>query len=199
MIIPEDYKSLRQQYQDPNSLMYKKIRMVDTNIPNGNCLLDIGMGVGELIEFEKTKFKEIYGIDLNSESVKICLKRFENDNNVFVFQKDVKDIEKKFKGKFDVITCLDVLEHVKESDCKEIISAINKLLRSEGMFIFTGPGIFEKIKISLGRSPTHLHSHSSYGWQKIIKDAGFEIASVETVEFPILPRELLKKKAPFIW
>lgn len=188
------YVSLSEQYQDPKSLMYKKIRLVDSKISPGNCLLDIGVGVGELIELEKKKFKEIHGIDLDQESINICRKRFNDEKNVFLALKDLNKIEISFKDNFDVITCLDVLEHVKEKDCEELLDKIYELLRSGGIFIFTGPGIFEKIRISLGRSPTHLHSHSSYGWQKIIKKAGFELVSVETVEFPILNSEILRKK-----
>lgn len=42
----ENYGSLISQYHDPNSLMYKKLRIVDKYISKGKLLLDIG-GVQE--------------------------------------------------------------------------------------------------------------------------------------------------------
>ncbi|WXG40358.1 MAG: class I SAM-dependent methyltransferase [Candidatus Freyarchaeum deiterrae] len=76
MVCKQNYDSLYYQYRDPNSLMYKKLRAVDGYISAGSCLLDIGMGIGELIELEKQKFEKMYGIDVCEESVKICRKRF---------------------------------------------------------------------------------------------------------------------------
>lgn len=191
----EDYESLLLQYRDPNSLMYKKLRIVDSYINGGETLLDIGMGVGELIELEKQKFKEIYGIDVDEESVNICRKRFENNENIHVIRGNANDLKKLFDNKkFDYITCLDVLEHIEIKECKKVLNDIYDLLKDGGKFIFTGPGIFEKIRIILGRSPMHLHSHSSYGWKRMIEQAGFKVIHIETVEFPIINSDFLRKR-----
>jgi len=191
----EDYESLHLQYRDPNSLMYKKLRIVDSYINGGETLLDIGVGIGELIELEKQKFRKIYGIDADEESVKICRKRFENDENIYIIDGNINDLENLFEDrKFDYITCLDVLEHIKVEECKKALNNIYNLLIDGGKFIFTGPGVFEKIRILLGRSPTHLHSHSSYGWKRMIERAGFDVINVETVEFPIIHSNFLRKR-----
>lgn len=191
----EDYESLHLQYRDLNSLMYKKLRIVDSYINGGETLLDIGVGIGELIELEKQKFRKIYGIDADEESVKICRKRFENDENIYIIDGNINDLENLFEDrKFDYITCLDVLEHIKIEECKKALNNIYNLLKDGGKFIFTGPGVFEKIRILLGRSPTHLHSHSSYGWKRMIERAGFDVINVETVEFPIIHSNFLRKR-----
>jgi hypothetical protein len=54
--------------------------------------------------------------------------------------------------------------------------------------------VFDKVKIRLGRSPTHLHGHSSYGWAKLIKKAGFGLTSAESVEFPLIHSSILRKR-----
>lgn len=191
----EDYGSLLLQYRDPNALMYKKLRIVDSYINGGKTLLDIGAGVGELIELEKQKFEEIYGIDVSEEAVEICHKRFGNDKNIRINLGNIDNLGELFKDKkFDYITCLDVLEHIEIEKCKKALNDIHILLRDGGTFIFTSPGMFEKIRIFLGRSPTHLHSHSSYGWKRMIERAGFDVINVETVEFPILHSNFLRKK-----
>ena len=191
----EDYELLLLQYRDPNSLMYKKLRIVDSYINGGETLLDIGVGIGELIELEKQRFRKIYGIDADEESVNICRKRFESDENIYIIEGNINDLENLFEDrKFDYITCLDVLEHIKVEECVKNLNNIYDLLRDGGKFIFTGPGVFEKIRILLGRSPTHLHSHSSYGWKRMIERAGFDVMNVETVEFPIIHSNFLRKR-----
>lgn len=191
----ENYESLQSQYLDPDSLSYKKLRIVDSCINGGETLLDIGGGVGELIELEKQKFEVIYGIDLDEESVSICRKRFENNENIYIMQGNINDSKELFKDKkFDYITCLDILEHIEVEECKKSLNEIYNLLEDDGIFIFTGPGVFEKIRIFLGQSPTHLHSHSSYGWKRMIERAGFNVMNVETVEFPIIRSNFLRKK-----
>ncbi len=195
MLHKENYKSLAYQYRDPGSLMYKKLRVVDSYITGGETLLDIGVGVGELIELEKQKFSRICGIDADEESVRICRRRFENDGNIHIREGDMACLWDLFRGrKFDYITCLDILEHIRLDECKKALNSIYDLLKDDGRFIFTGPGVFEKIRIFLGRSPTHLHSHSSYGWKSMIEGAGFNVINVETADFPALYSDFLRKK-----
>ncbi len=197
----ENYEALLAQYKDPKSLMYKKLRSVDEYIntyiedSNSNYLLDIGMGIGELIHLEKDKFRFICGVDIDSEGVDYCKNRFLDYDNIEIILSDLKQIDSLlFKSKFDVITCLDVLEHIKPDDCINTLNCIHNLLNEDGLFIFTGPGIFEKIRIKLGLSPTHMHSHSSYSWAKLISESGYKILHVESIEFPILDNELLRNK-----
>jgi len=191
----ENYESLLSQYRDPTSLMYKKLRIVDTYMNSGGTLLDIGAGTGELIGLEKQKFDKICGIDIDKESVEICSKRFENNKTIQIIRGGINDLGNLFKDeKFDYITCLDVLEHIEVEESKKALKDIHYILKDEGKFIFTGPGVFEKIRIFLGLSPTHLHSHSSYGWKKIIRKAGFNILSVESVEFPLIHSNFLRKR-----
>lgn len=47
-----NYTNLRLEYLDPNSLGYKKLRIIDNYIDKSHALLDIGAGTGELIKLE---------------------------------------------------------------------------------------------------------------------------------------------------
>ena len=191
----QDYESLSRQYADPTSLQHKKLRLVDSYIIGGKNLLDFGTGTGELIKLEEKKFDNVYGIDLDEESVRICRTRFENDERIHIVQNNTNDIAGTFAGiRFDYISACDVLEHLKFKDCLKLLDSFYSLLDTDGIFIFTGPGVFEKVKIRLGRSPTHLHGHSSYGWARLIKKAGFGLTSVESVEFPLIHSSILRKR-----
>lgn len=191
--IIKKYRDLKKDYGNKESLMYKKLRIVDSYIDGGEFFLDLGVGTGELLELVKNKFSQSYGIDIEDESIEICKKRFKN-SNISIIQHSINNLNIFEEKKFNYITCCDVLEHVPLDESKDAINNIFKLLNNDGIFIFTGPGFFEKLKIRLGKSPEHIHSHSSYGWKKLIEEAGFKIISIETVEFPLINNEFLRKK-----
>lgn len=188
-----DFKSLESEYSNPDSISYQKIRIVDGYIPNKGNYLDIGMGTGELISLRIGKHNKIFGIDYDDISVSICQKKFGQYSKIKLLKLGIGDIQNVFSEKFDCITCLDILEHIKEAEVAHALQNIYESLHNNGIFIFSGPGIFEKIKIYLGKSPTHFHSHSSYGWKKMIENAGFTIINIETVEFPIIRSNFLRK------
>ena len=189
-----NYASLELEYQNPNSLVYKKLRIIDDYIDKSHSLLDIGVGTGELIKLEKQNFDLIYGIDVDGESAEACAELFDKEDHIRIVHGNIDILESSLSNiKFDYITCLDVLEHIEMNSCGEYLTKIYNLLEDDGIFLFSAPGIFEKVRIFMGRSPTHLHSHSSYGWKKMIEEAGFKVLTIESVEFPIMHNDFLRK------
>jgi cyclopropane fatty-acyl-phospholipid synthase-like methyltransferase len=194
----QDYQSLIRQYADPRSLMFKKLRLVDSCITGGRNLLDFGVGIGELINLERQKFSNIFGIDSDKRSISICEDRFEKDKNIRVCQNNGSDLVSAFSDtRFDCITACDVLEHVQLDERERLLRIFYSLLDVGGKFIFTGPGIFEKVRIRFGRSPTHVQSHSSDGWSRLIRIAGSQLISVESVEFPLTHTTVRRKRYTF--
>lgn len=188
-----NFPALESEYANPNSLSFKKIQIVNEYVPEGGKFLDIGMGTGELISLRRGKHEHIYGIDSDDTSVQICKEKFNQCKDIVVSHGDINDIDNIFHEKFDCVTCLDILEHIEERNVPQVLINIFTSLNEGGMFIFSGPGIFEKIRILLGRSPTHLHSHSSYWWRKYIENTGFTIINVQSVEFPLINKEFLRR------
>lgn len=183
----EDYQSLVRQYADSRSLAYKKLLLVESHFTAGMNLLDLGTGPGELIELEKPKFDTLYSIDSDEESLRICRRRFKNDKKIHLVQGSGTDITGLFQStRFD--------EHVELKHCAELLDTFYHLLDFDGKFVFSGPGIFEKVRIRFGRSPTHIQRHSSCGWSRLTRSAGFQPISVESVEFPLIRSSVLKKR-----
>lgn len=192
-----NYCILGKEYSNPDSLSSKKLRCVDNFIKEGDCLFDIGGG--DLISLERSKFKEILGIDISEQSIRITKERFskihDSKSVLSIHQGQINDIWDQISyKKFDCVTSLDVLEHMSLKECIETLKLIHTLLDNDGIFIFTRSGFFEKIRIKIGLSPSHLHSHSSYGWAKIIRSAGFAIVTTSSVEFPIADIQFLREK-----
>jgi 2-polyprenyl-3-methyl-5-hydroxy-6-metoxy-1,4-benzoquinol methylase len=101
---------------------------------NPYILLDIGCGDGSLIRKIKKKNKMIktFGIDINPNVIKL--------NSIFkekIFSK--QDLNKlSFKrNSFDTITCLDVLEHIK--DLNSALSKIKSVIKENGFLITSEP------------------------------------------------------------
>jgi len=189
-----DFEKLERQYHDTESQDFKKIKLVDSFVQPSDSLLDIGSGEGSFLELIKPKFQIIYSIEIDPFALKLLKEKFSSDPKIILIPTTVTDFLKKNPDlSFDYITCLDVLEHIPLSECQMVIEKLFRLLKPEGLLIMSVPGIFEKIRIFLGKSPTHLHSHSSYGWAKILEKSGFSIMNIQTVEFPILDKYIFRK------
>lgn len=189
------YDSLSKQYQDPNSLMCKKLRLVERLLKSGAALLDVGAGTGEFVSIVKDRFELVVALDSREESVEMMKERFEGIEKITIVKGDAAAIELSVRNqKFDVITFLDVLEHLDIEGARNALQTSGRLLKDGGILIITVPGFFEKVRIGLGKSPDHRHSHSSYGWMRICRRCGFKVKSVETVEFPFVHSDLLRRR-----
>ena len=93
-------------------------------------ILDIGCGAGRLIQ-ELGPVGEVWGIDSNPAAIAFCRRRGLKN----VFQAKLPYIN--IKPRFDVITCMDVLEHV--DDDTRAVGNLKKLLRPQGIIILTVP------------------------------------------------------------
>lgn len=98
-------------------------------------LLDIGCGDGILAHFVKNKVKAIFGVDNSQGSLLAAKKR-----GMITKQVDL-DLEKlPFNNNyFDIITCLDVIEHVKNPHA--LLSGIYRVLKPKGKLIISTPNI----------------------------------------------------------
>lgn len=72
----------------------------------GFRLLEIGCGLGTLLETAAERDIEAVGITISKEQCKAC-----HDKNLTVFQKDYKTLSKNWKGRFDGIIVNGALEH----------------------------------------------------------------------------------------
>lgn len=104
------------------------------NLQDGETLLDIGCGWGELIITAAKMYKvKATGITLSTQQFEKVKERIESEGlNALV---DVKLIDyRELKDiKFDKIVSVGMLEHVGKEHLCEYFSAVNKLLNKEGL------------------------------------------------------------------
>jgi 2-polyprenyl-6-hydroxyphenyl methylase/3-demethylubiquinone-9 3-methyltransferase len=99
-------------------------------------ILDVGCGGGILTEALAQKGANALGIDLSGDLVDIAeLHALETGTNVHYQTISVETLAAQQPESFDVVTCMEMLEHV--PDAGSIISACAKLVKPEGLVFFS--------------------------------------------------------------
>ena len=104
----------------------------------GKKIVDIGCGGGILAESMARRGADVTGIDLGTENLKAASLHAEQSdlNDVLRYQHiPVEDLAKTHAGQFDVVTCMEMLEHV--PDPSAIVQACFDLLAPGGVCVLS--------------------------------------------------------------
>ena len=97
---------------------------------NGLRILDVGCGGGILCEPLSRLGADVTGIDTNEKAIKVAKEHAKIKNlKINYINAELSQVE---KYSFDIITCMEVLEHVE--NVNQIISISNNILRKNGFF-----------------------------------------------------------------
>lgn len=125
----------QQMYQQEEDYWWHraKRRLVTVFLPERKSfkILDIGCGTGKLLE-ELQDRGQVWGVDQSQTAVSFCRQR----GLTHVYHDTFPQL-KKINGRFDLITCLDVLEHIQ--DDSEAINTLLRHLKSGGRIVLTVP------------------------------------------------------------
>lgn len=95
-------------------------------------ILDVGCGAGFLTNEFALKGYPITGVDLSGESLKVA-GNYDKTKSVKYLEADALQLPFA-DGSFDVVTCMDFLEHVKNPEL--YIREISRVLKPDGVFFF---------------------------------------------------------------
>lgn len=104
----------------------------------GKKIVDVGCGGGILAESMARRGADVTGIDLGTENLKAASLHAEQSdlNDVLRYQHiPVEDLAKTHAGQFDVVTCMEMLEHV--PDPSAIMQACYDLLAPGGVCVLS--------------------------------------------------------------
>lgn len=121
----------------------------------GNKILDIGMGEGEVLFSLKNNYKEFCGLELSNNRIKKATLLCKNMNTSF-YNKSIEDKEiVSTINNVDTIICLDVIDHI--VDVRQSLINMYCMLNENGKLILTLPNIARinrRISLLFGKFPS---------------------------------------------
>lgn len=139
----EKFSSLAEQWWDPSG-KFKPLHLINplradyisskVNLKNKK-ILDVGCGGGILSESLALRGAKVKGIDLAEGPLKVAKIREQKSNLGITYEKIETSKLIKKKEKFDVITCLEMLEHV--PDPEKTVKECSELLNDNGDIFFS--------------------------------------------------------------
>ncbi|WP_315067290.1 cyclopropane-fatty-acyl-phospholipid synthase family protein [uncultured Clostridium sp.] len=104
------------------------------NLKEGETLLDIGCGWGELITSAAKKYKvKAMGITLSAEQLEKVKERIKNEGLEDLVEVQLVDYRELKNRTFDKVVSVGMLEHVGQDHLKEYFVAVNNLLNDKGV------------------------------------------------------------------
>lgn len=140
----QKFSDLAHRWWDPNSefrplheINPLRLEWINARVSlSGKRIIDIGCGGGILAESMAKKGGNITGIDLSEKALKVAdLHSLETGVNVKYELIAAEDIAAREAASFDVVTCMEMLEHV--PDPAAVVHACAKLAKPGGKIFFS--------------------------------------------------------------
>jgi 2-polyprenyl-6-hydroxyphenyl methylase/3-demethylubiquinone-9 3-methyltransferase len=101
----------------------------------GKTILDIGCGGGILSQALARKGGKVTGIDLNTAALTVArIHAKQSGHAIGYFHAAAEDLAESFREAFDIVACMEVLEHVPRP--QSIVNACKKLVKPGGHVFF---------------------------------------------------------------
>ena len=180
---------------------HSKLREVLQNISKSK-ILDLGCADGQLSEVAASLGHEVTAVDIE-EAPKFT-------NQITFFQSDLENgLPNNLTGKFDVVLCADVLEHLRKPDI--LLFKLLPRLSDNGMILVSIPNFghwYPRIRTFIGRfdydargilDQTHLRFFTRNSFTKMATKAGYKVKRIAVTGTPF---EVMLREAPrrrFSW
>jgi len=160
----------------------------------GKTVLDVGCGGGILSESMAVRGAQVTGIDLGEKALKVAqLHLLETGNQVDYRKITVEDLAREQPQHYDIVTCMEILEHVPEpasavQACAELVkpgghvffSTINRNLKS---YLFAVIGA----EYVLGLLPRGTHDYARFikpsELARYCRDAGLAVKQLTSMGY----------------
>ena len=137
------FSEVAHRWWDPNSefkplhdINPLRLGWIDACAPlAGKRVLDVGCGGGILSESMAALGAEVTGIDLSDKALKVAQLHLLESGHAVTYRKiDVEALARELPGHYDVVTCMEVLEHVPDPGSQ--VAACARLLKPGGHAFF---------------------------------------------------------------
>lgn len=150
-------------------------------------VLDIGIGRGEMLSCMKEwGYKNALGIDISPSTVRFC----QSLGLPCEVVDDTPEYLQKHPGHFNLITLLDVIEHIPRESVVEFASSVRKALATKGRVIFQMPNLQAPHGyLHMFNDVTHYMGYVEHSFSQILIAGGF-------TKFRFYPYEELVRPTP---
>jgi len=138
------FEELASRWWDPNSefkplheINPLRLEYIDRRASlKGKTVVDVGCGGGILAESMALKGANVLGIDMGKAPLSVAsLHKLESGVELDYQQITAEELAERDAGKYDVVTCMEMLEHV--PDPASVIAACSKLVKPDGHVFFS--------------------------------------------------------------
>lgn len=114
-----------------------RLNYINSQAPlHGKTVLDVGCGGGILAESMAKLGANVTGIDMSESALNVAkLHQHESGTHVEYFLSTAEQFAKDYENQFDIVTCLEMLEHVPNP--LSIIQACARLVKPSGHLFFS--------------------------------------------------------------
>jgi dolichyl-phosphate beta-glucosyltransferase len=168
-----------------NNFIMHLMESMDKSFP---AILDAGSGTGINLSLF-SKFGSAFGIDVSNQAIQFCRKR----NLKKLVRGPLEQMG--FKARtFDLITCLDVLEHI--VDPLRTLGELKRTLKDDGKMIITVPA-FKFLWSQHDEALSHLRRYLKEDLQLELQEAGLKVEKIGYFFFAsffiVAPIRILRK------
>lgn len=135
-------------------------------------VLDIGIGRGEMLTcFKEWGYKNYLGIDISPSTVRFCKSIGLNCELV----KDSSKFLQENQNKYDLITLIDVLEHIPREHTVSFLKDLRSALKRGGVLIIQVPNLQAPDgQLHMYNDITHMVGFIEHSLQQVLITAGFK-------------------------
>jgi 2-polyprenyl-3-methyl-5-hydroxy-6-metoxy-1,4-benzoquinol methylase len=160
---------------------FRELALYFEKYRNTGNWLDNGCGNGHLLVTARENNWNVYGTEFTDIAVTICRKKG------IIMHQGALDISNYKEGQFDIITFIEVLEHI--NNPVEEIEKFRKLIRKGGALYITTPNFNSlsrfilKDRWSVIEYPEHLSYYTTSTIHKLLSEHGFKKVYLKTSGF----------------
>jgi len=134
-------------------------------------VLDIGIGRGEMLScYENWGYKNYLGVDISPSTVTFCKSIGLNCELVQDSSQYLKDNQ----NTFELITLIDVLEHIPREHVVSFLKDVKNALKDGGVFIIQVPNLQAPDgQLHMYNDVTHMMGYIEHSLQQVLITAGF--------------------------
>jgi len=189
-----EYYLSRYTYDRGRVKVWKAIcKYLQKYINDDSSIVDIGAGYCDFINNINAKFK--YAVDVNKNSEKYCnqdVKFYSSVNNLQNALVSSFSISLESNNRIDVVFISNLLEHLNDTECSELLKSINSILKEQGKLIIIQPNYYYSYK-NYWDDYTHIKAYSHTSLCDLLIANDFKIERCEKRFLPFTMKSLFPK------